>query len=100
MKNFRTFQLAVTFYAQVRSVQIPGHLKSQLLRAAQSIGLNLAEGRGRASKSEQHQFFNIAMGSLRECQAVFILEGLQAEPAWATLDALGASLYCLLRAVR
>ena len=73
MKNFRTFHLAVAFYRQARLVQIPGHLKSQLLRAASSIGLNLAEGRGRHTKSEQLNFFNIAMGSLRECQAVLVL---------------------------
>ena len=44
LKNFRTFHQAVNFYRQVAGLRMPTHLKDQLLRAASSVPLNLAEG--------------------------------------------------------
>ena len=100
MKNFRTFDLAVTFYRQVEQAQVSGHLREQLRRAAESIALNLAEGRGRPTRREQIRFFSIAMGSLRECQAALTLAGLQGGGAWRACDHLAASLYRLIKNAR
>jgi four helix bundle protein len=49
--------------------------RDQLLRASQSIALNIAEGCGKAPAGERGRFFQIASGSARECAAVLdILE--------------------------
>jgi four helix bundle protein len=74
-----------------------GDAKDQLNRAARSIVLNLAEGRGWVTAREQKRFFNISMGSLRESQAVLILENLTETEAWKTVDRLGAHLYRLIQ---
>ena len=96
MKNFRTFQLAVRFYRHSRRLAVRGPLRDQLARAAQSIALNLAEGRGKGTVKDQRRFFHIALSSLRECQAILILEELEETEAWKVLDRLGAHLYRLI----
>ena len=78
MKNFRTYQLSIQFNRATSKVSVPGHLRNQLLRAASSVTLNLGEGYpwagpGRIQKGDQRRFFEIALGSLRECQACFAL---------------------------
>jgi hypothetical protein len=42
MKNFRTLELAVEYYNQVKNIKIPRHLKEQLLRSASSISLHFS----------------------------------------------------------
>ena len=96
MKNFRTFNLAVQFNRQCRCLPLRGSVRDQLLRAAQSIALNLAEGRGKPTVKDQKKFFSIAFGSVRECQAVLILEELEDTESWDTLDTLAAHLYRLI----
>ena len=93
MLNF----LAVEFNHQSRSLYLRGSIKDQLLRASQSIALNLAEGRGKSTVKDQKRFFNIAMGSLRECQAILVLEGLEGSQIWNNLDILGAHLFKLIQ---
>ena len=44
--------------------------KDQLLRASQSIPLNIAEGNGRATDPDRRRFFEIARGSALECAAI------------------------------
>jgi len=100
MRNFRTFQMAVNFYRLAHELRLPAHLRDQLLRAASSIALNLAEGRGKPTVKDQLRFFHIAMGSTREAQAVLMLAGLEASAAWTALDSLAASLYRLIRAAQ
>ena len=100
MKNFRTFDLAVTFYRLSRTLPLKGSLRDQLNRAAASIPLNLAEGRGKLTLKDQIRFFSIAFGSLRECQAILILEQLETSPAWTILDQLAACLYKLIKNAR
>ena len=100
MKNFRTYELAVSFYHQAKKLPVSGNAQDQLWRAARSIVLNLAEGRGKQTTKEQTRFFYIALGSLRECQAVLTLEGLEDTAAWNSLDKLGAALYCLIKKAR
>ena len=100
MKDFRTYNLAVSFYAKACSLKVERHLKEQLLRAASSIALNLAEGAGRLSKADQRRFFSIAFGSLRECQAILDLAlGSQSSCA-LELDKLAAHVYCLVRSCK
>ena len=94
MKNFKTYELAVTFYRQAATLRLSRHLKEQLCRASSSIALNLAEGSGRYSKADQRRFYTIALGSLRESQAILDL----AEDTSLTqlLDSLAAHLYRLI----
>ena len=42
--NFRSLDLAMTFYHLCERVRAPAHLKDQLVRAASSVALNLTEG--------------------------------------------------------
>ena len=96
MQNFRTFDLAVTFYQLTRTLPLRGALKDQLDRAAASVALNLGEARGRQTKADQKRFFAIAFGSVRECQAILTLAQLKSSPAWSGLDTLAAHLYRLI----
>ena len=100
MKNFRTFQLAVRFYRLSKSLKLPLHLSDQLKRAASSTALNLAEGRGKPTQRDQLKFFHIAMGSVRESQAILILADLESSEAWSLLDVLAAHLFMLIKNAR
>jgi len=80
MKNFRTFNHAVSFYRAARALELPAHLRDQLSRAASSIALNCAEARGKDSLKDQLRFFRIAMGSvgttpIRAKEAEAVLRG-------------------------
>ena len=97
MKNFRTYQLAVRFYKECRTLPLKGSIKEQMKRASSSIALNLAEGSGRISRKDQRRFYLIALGSLRECQAVLHLEIEEDSPILHTADSLGASIYRLIQ---
>ena len=97
MKNFRTYQLSIQFNRATSKATVPGHLRNQLLRAASSVTLNLGEGYGRIQKGDQRRFFEIALGSLRECQACFALsDGIPRELEDLT-DHLAASLWKLIQ---
>ena len=97
MKNFRTFNLAVEFYRQTKCLKLPTPLRDQLARAALSIPLNLAEGRGKPTLKDQIRFFNIAMGSLRECEAILEIADQANTQLGKALDTLGAHLHNLIR---
>lgn len=45
------------------------HMRDQLLRAATSIPLNIAEGNGKLTFADRRRFFEIARGSAMECAA-------------------------------
>ena len=100
MRNFRTYQRSVTFYRQSQKLELPRHLRDQLHRAASSVCLNLAEGYGKSSTKEQLRFFETALASLRESQAILQLAELDAGEIGDTADALAASLYKLIRHLR
>ena len=98
MKNtFRTYDLAVEFYRLSTGLELRGDARDQLSRAARSIVLNLAEGRGKRTRTDQLRFFRIAFGSLRECQAILELEFLGDTRAGRKLHELGGALYRLIQ---
>ena len=96
MQNFRTLTLAASLYRATKSAPLSGDIKDQLVRAASSCCLNLAEGRGRGTLKDQLRFFHIALGSLRECQAVLLIEDLKGSELWCLADKCGASIYRLI----
>jgi len=100
MKNFRTYDLAVSFYRTTKELELKGDARDQLQRASRSIILNLAEGRARRTLKDQLRFFNIAMGSLRESQALLELENLAHHEATKTADKVAAALYLLIKNAR
>ena len=97
MKNFRTYQLAVAFYRDVKGLRIEAHLKDQLLRAAASVALNAAEGYGRRTPADRRRHFHIALGSLRESQAALALAGIEDTATLDRADHLGGCLWKLSR---
>ncbi len=95
LKSFRTYQLSIQFYQSCLSLKLPRHLRDQLLRAASSITLNLAEGSAKPTKKDQMKFFFISFGSLRECQGIFSLSGQISPKLLDMADHLGACLFKL-----
>ena len=49
------------------------NLRDQLLRAAESVALNIAEGAGRFGRDDKRRFYQIACGSAMECGAALEL---------------------------
>ncbi len=98
MKQFRTYQLAITFYRESQTLKLDYHLKDQLLRAASSVVLNLAEGSGKRTFKDKRRFYDIAFGSLRECQAIIELSDKPNCKGRVIADVLGAHLYKLIQA--
>ena len=97
MKQFRTYNIAVEFYRLALTLRYPRHLKDQLTRASSSVVLNLAEGAGRHTPADQCKFFHIALGSLRECQAILDLANSRCAQAEQLADKLAAHLFRLIQ---
>ena len=95
LANFRSYQLSVEFHRQCRDYRLPGYLKNQLLRAASSVSLNLAEGCGKTSDRDRLRFYSIAMGSVREVQAALDLAPTQNARLKCLADQLGGAVYKL-----
>ena len=62
LKNFRTYQMARSFYFNCRGLKMKGHCKDQFDRALLSIVLNLAEGSGKLTAKDKRRFYAIAFG--------------------------------------
>jgi four helix bundle protein len=63
------------------------HARDQLLRASQSIPLNIAEGNGKLPSADRQRFLRIALGSSLECAATLdVLSACNAIDAKATSD--------------
>jgi len=75
LSQFRTYQLSVRFYQICLGLKLPTHLRDQLLRAASSISLNLAEGSAKPTLRDRMKFYHISLGSTRESQAILQLQG-------------------------
>jgi four helix bundle protein len=82
MTNFRTLNLARTYFEKTKQIKMSGLYKNQFDRAVLSIILNLVEGTSRSSKKERHRFYQIAYGSFLESQALLSL--LNQEPVEIT----------------
>jgi len=98
MHHLKSYQLAAEFYGEAKGIELPYYVKDQLRRAALSIALNLSEATGKRSMRDRVRFFEIAMGSIRECQSITELEShaftaLQKD----LLDHLAASTFKLIR---
>ena len=98
MKTFRTLELAIEFYRLGQSVQMPKHLREQFDRAASSISLNLAEGNAKFSWKDKSRIYQIADGSLRECQTILRLADVGDERMLELSKHLGVSMYKLIQA--
>jgi four helix bundle protein len=62
--------VAWAYQAVKRLNGVDRHARDQLLRASQSIPLNIAEGNGRGTNPDRRRFFEIARGSALECAAI------------------------------
>ncbi len=78
----------------------------QLQRAALSVPTNIAEGYGRGSRAQYLQFLSIALGSLREVQALLAVHAQTFGPspklnvATALADEAGRVLFSLQRSLQ
>ena len=68
------YRLGVEFsawaYALAKKLKGPDrNARDQLLRASQSIPLNIAEGNGKLTTPDRRRFFRTALGSALECAA-------------------------------
>ena len=64
------YHIAVKFHRSLvplRQVRGAADLRDQLLRACESIVLNIAEGAGRFGSVDKRRFYRIASGSAMEC---------------------------------
>ena len=95
LEKFRSYMLALRFYREIRGLRLPAHLKGQLERAASSVALCLAEGYGRSSPADKRRFYHMAMGSMRESQAVLALATITSPLLLDLADHLAASIYKL-----
>jgi len=70
-------------YVLVKTLRRPDRFgRDQLLRASQSIPLNIAEGNGKRPGPDRKRFLQIASGSARESAAILdVLVACQAIPA-------------------
>ena len=90
--------MAKEFHWSCKSLKVSRFLQDQLLRASSSVVLNIAEGSGKRTAPEQRRFYGIALGSLRECQAILDLERIENPKLLNLADQLGAILFTLCRA--
>ena len=99
LQRFKSYQLAVEFYRLARATSAPHYLKDQLVRAASSVALNLSEGSAKKSVKDRWRFYEIALGSVRECEACITLLSPSARSLEEPVDTLARHVYCLVRAL-
>ena len=75
------------------------HARDQILRASQSIPLNIAEGNSKITTPDRRRFFRIALGSALECAATLdvlvvcnLISAEYAQEGKARLDRIVAML--------
>ena len=95
IRNFLAYDLAIQLHRKVETIELKHHVKDQLIRASQSVVLNLAEGSAKPTQKDKVRFYAIAFGSIREVQAVFELIQLKDAAAHDLADHIAACLYRL-----
>ena len=95
LKDFRAFQLSKEFYQRCKTIKLPVFLRDQLARASSSIALNLAESSGKRTNKDRVRYYTMALGSVRECEAILELENVKDPVARGLLNQLGAILFKL-----
>jgi four helix bundle protein len=88
------FQLALELYQNCEQLKAKAAIRDQLSRASLSIVLNSAEGSAKSTAPERRRFYAIALGSLRETEA--LLHILRAQPQLALVNRLGGCVYRLV----
>lgn len=74
-EKLRVYQMSLEYFAFANSIcaKLKGtnrFTRDQLIRASQSIPLNIAEGNGKTSDPDRKRFFEIARSSSLECAAI------------------------------
>ncbi len=99
LHRLRSYQLAVLFYREAVAQSAPRHLRDQLLRAASSVALNLSEGSAKKSQADRRRFYEIALGSVRESEAIVELLEPNSARLKEPIDILARHVYKLVRAL-
>ena len=81
------------------SQSAPYYLKDQLVRAASSVALNLSEGSAKRSPKDRRRFYEIALGSMRECEAIVELLSPDSKPLREPADKLARHVYRLVHSL-
>src|SRR6185312_13106189 len=97
MKTFKAYQLAKDLNKKAQAVKLKAPYKDQFQRAVLSVALNLAEGSAKTSNADRKRFYEIALGSLRETQA--IIDILELKDLEQMADRLGAMVFQLCRSL-
>ena len=92
-------EVAIEFYRSINEVKVPIFLRDQLARAASSIVLNLAEGNAKPTLKDKRKFFYISYGSLKECEVIYKMQGLEHTNSFQLLDKAGALIWKLCKAI-
>ena len=96
--EFRCLKLAIRFYHLVSALRLPRRkLKEQLVSAAESTCLQLAEGDRRSSQQDRLCFFNRALTSVKEAQTALAIGQIRDPVVIDLADHLGAAVYRLTR---
>ena len=98
--QLRAYGTAVEFLRAVRSAGIRDReLRTQALRAAKSVCLNLAEGAGRVTRADKARAYTVARGELVEAIAAAEIaheSGDARREGVAQVLAIGRKLYWVL----
>lgn len=110
--RLRIYRLAEELADQVWAIVTPWQgfaretIGRQLVRAADSIGANIAEGYGRGSVNDNRRFVRIARGSLNETQHFLrrafrrgLIDEEQANKLKPLVDSLGPQLNAFLKSI-
>jgi four helix bundle protein len=95
LSKFLAYQIAKDIYRCCKPLRMRPFLYEQLIRSSSSIALNIAEGSGKRTEKNQGRFYSIALGSLRETQAILELEEIADKELLKKVDHLGAILFKL-----